>query len=226
MTHQSPHHSPDPWSTAIRWSCIITVFFLLYAVLRYNILRGESFANLPLFIGNKILAMASVTLLAASYLLGPIQRVITVDGLLSHLRKYLGLLGYGLASLHAVASVLLLSPAYFPRLFLPDGKLTLVGELSMMFGVLAFGLFGIIAVISIPSIAESLDRARWQRIQRSGYLGLALVGLHVAVMGYGGWMRASSYQYGVVPLSLIAVIVVTVTLLARVISTAFPPSAR
>lgn len=224
MTHESPHHTPDPWSTAVRWSSIIVVFFILYATLRYNVLRGVSWNSWPLYIGNKILAMAAVVILALSYLLGPLRRVINFDTTLPHVRKYLGLLGYGLAGLHAIVSVLIFSPAYYPRLFLPEGKLTLVGELSMLLGVLAFGLFGIIAVISIPSIAQSLDRARWQRIQRSGYLGLALVGLHVAVMGYGGWMRASAYQYGVVPLSLIAVIVVVVTLLARVISAAFPLS--
>ncbi len=221
---QKAHH--DPLDTAIRWTAVIVVFFLLFAVLRYNVIRGVSYANFPLYIGNKVLAMTAVTLLSLSYILGPLRRFLPIKETLSDLRKFLGLFGYGTAALHAICSLMLFTPVYYPKLFVATGKLSLMGELAMLFGVISFGLFGIITIISIPSVAASLSPGRWKTIQRSGYYGLAFVGLHVLVMSYAGWLKPDAFQYGVIPLSLTAVLIVAVTLLVRVLSTVIHPQTK
>jgi len=50
--------------------------------------------------------------------------------------KFCGLIGFSLASIHALMSLLLISLAYYPKFFLDSGKMNLTGEWTMVFGVL------------------------------------------------------------------------------------------
>ena len=45
-----------------------------YAVVRYHIIKGVAWASFPLFISNKAIALAAVTLIALSYALGALAR--------------------------------------------------------------------------------------------------------------------------------------------------------
>ena len=204
-------------------SLIIFILLFGYAVLRYNILRDPrvSLSSIPLYISNKAIAVASVFLIGLSYLLGSLARFWpSVFSSKLHLRKYFGLLGFGLASIHGIISLLLFNPAYYPRFFIEAGKLTLVGELSMLFGVLGLGIFTIVAVSSIPSVEQSMNQKKWLAIQRLGYLALILVILHVFVMGYKGWLNPSDWPGGFLPMSLIAFIVIALVLLVKILAIA------
>lgn len=198
-------------------SAIILVFFA-YAIIRYNVLKGVPFADLPLFISNKAISVSSVGLIALSYSLGSLSKLFpkTFTPLLSA-RKYLGLVGFSLAAIHVVISLLLFNSSYYPKFFDKIGQLSLVGELSMLFGVLSLMVFSVVAITSIPSIAKSLGNKTWLRIQRFGYLGLVLILLHVLVMGFQGWMKTSVWPGGMLPISLVASIIIMLTLFLRVV---------
>lgn len=207
---------PQRFPRAITVTVLIGAF--LYAIVRYNIIKGVSWEHLPLFISNKAIALASVVFIALSYFLGPLARfwpgrIVPLLGT----RKFFGLLGFGLAAIHGLLSLLLFTPANYPKFFSIDGTLNLVGELSMLFGVLAFLVFAAVAVTALPGVAISLQEQRWQAVQRMGYAGLLLVLLHVAVMGYEGWSNPSAWPGGLLPISLIAAIVIACTLLLRIV---------
>ncbi|MBI2145037.1 hypothetical protein HYU18_01805, partial [Candidatus Woesearchaeota archaeon] len=102
------------------------------------------------------------------------------------------------------------------------GKLNLTGELSMLFGILAFFIFFAVALASIPSIGAALDERKWKAVQRAGYLALALVLLHVFVMGIEGWLKPSGWPGGLLPISLVASVVIAFTLLVRIAVALFP----
>lgn len=207
---------------AIFTSLIIFLVVFAYAVIRYNVIKGVSWTLLPLYINNKALALAAVVFIAISYALGSLARFWpkTFVSALS-LRKFFGLLGFGLAAVHSLVSLLIFTPAYYPKFFLSSGKLNLVGELSMLFGVLAFFVFAIVALASVSAIAKSMEPERWLAVQRLGYLGLILVFFHVFIMGFEGWLKPAGWPGGLLPISLVAAIVIALVLLLKITAIVF-----
>ncbi|MBI2145038.1 hypothetical protein HYU18_01810, partial [Candidatus Woesearchaeota archaeon] len=99
-------------------SLVAFIAALAYAVVRYHVIKGVPWDDFPLYILNKAVSLAAVFLIAMSYEFGPLARFLPrVFVPLLPARKYLGLLGFGLAAVHAVMSLLLFSPAYYPKFF-------------------------------------------------------------------------------------------------------------
>jgi len=204
-------------------SIIILLVIFTYAIVRYHIVRGVSWDNFPLYISNKAISLSSLVFISISYMLGSLARFIPgsfVKALPS--RKFFGLLGFGLGAIHALISAIIISPAYYARFYAQNGKLTLNGEMILAFGVLAFFTFLIVAITSLPSVAEKLDNKEWLAMQRLGYLGLILLLLHVFILGRAGWFRPDAWQAGMMPISLAAAIVVTFTLILKISALLFP----
>lgn len=222
MQTQSVESTKNHQKRVRRVVFLVVMLSLAYAYVRYNIVRDVPFANFPLYIANKAIAMASAILIGISFLLGPLARFSRrfVNSL--ELRKGLGLWGFGMAAFHAVASLLLLSPAYYERIYGEAGKLTLQGESFLAFGILAFLVFSIVSFTSVPGVSSNLDPAKWKSIQRLGYLGYCFVLFHVAILGYGGWFKATSYTYGLASISLISVMFIVLVLLLRSLVAIFP----
>lgn len=195
---------------------IILAGSFFYAIVRYHILKGVAWEHLPLFISNKALSLSAVVLIALSYGLGSFSHFFprVFSGLLAG-RKFFGLAGFSLASVHALISLIIFSPSYYPKFFAENGQLNVIGEFSMLFGVLSFFVFTIVAVSSIPTIAERLGTERFISIQRTGYLGLVLVFFHVLTMGYEGWLVPAGWPGGLLPISLIAATCIAMVLLVR-----------
>lgn len=206
----------------MRSTLTVLIASFTYAIIRYHILKGVSWVDFPLFISNKAIALSAVSFIALSYTLGSLAKFwpMRFETMLTF-RKYFGLLGFGLASVHTMMSLLLFSPAYYPKFFTEVGKLSLVGELSMLFGVLSFFLFTIIAIISIPSVSETMDKSQWLKMQRMGYTGCFLVLLHVAIMGIEGWTNPTGWPGGLMPISLVATIIILTVFLLKVSATLF-----
>ena len=217
---------------SVGWHETFTVFFITlllslgYAFVRYNVIRDVPYDNLPLYISNKAIAMAATILIGISFVMGPLARF--SQGIVRHLylRKHIGLVGFALAAMHTLMSMILLGPAYYNRLYTSAGKLTLVGESAMLFGVLAIVIFSIVSITSMPPIFKHMDPRQWQFVQRLGYLAYICVMLHVYVMAYKGWSNPDAYSYGFVPVSLLSVLVIVFVLLMRVLVALFPQKIR
>ncbi|HEY4510877.1 MAG TPA: hypothetical protein VJG29_00725 [Candidatus Paceibacterota bacterium] len=204
-------------------SLLIFLATFMYAVVRYNAIKGVPWIDLPFFISNKAIALSAIVFIALSYALGSLARFwprIFAPTLSA--RKFLGLLGFSLAAIHGFISLLIFSSAYYPKFFLESGKLTLTGELSLLFGILAFFVFSLVAISSMPAVAKSMEVKRWLAVQRIGYLGLVLVLLHVFFMGFEAWLEPSGWPGGLLPISLVAAIVIALVLLIKVTALIFP----
>ena len=129
--------------------------------------------------------------------------------------KFCGLMGFFLAAVHAFFSLCLLSPAYYGKYFDNGGRLNLQGEIAMTVGVL--GLFFLLspAVTTLPMMPKAIGGWRWKRTQRAGYVALALVVVHLVVLGVAGWLAPASWHGGIPPVSLVAVVVALVPLLVK-----------
>jgi len=212
----------NSFKKSVIFSIIILVITFVYAIIRYNVIKGIPWQDLPLFISNKAIALAAVVFIALSFVLGPLARVWPgIFTRFQYLRKYFGLLGFSLGAVHAFISLLIFTPAYYPRFF-TDAKLNIIGELSMLFGVISFFIFLLVAISDIPSVERSMKYDAWLKIQRTGYLALFFVLLHVFVMGFEGWFKPETWPGGLLPISLIAFIITAITLLSKIVISLFP----
>ena len=194
----------------------------LYAIVRYHIIKGVAWSEFPLFISNKAISLSAVALIAISYILGSLASLwprLFEKTLPS--RKFFGLLGFGLAVIHGIISLLIFNSVYYPKFFEASGKLNLLGETSLLFGVISMALFSVVAITSIPSIYESLGYERWRKFQHLGYWGLLATAGHVLAMGIKGWLDPQGWPGGLLPISLVAFIIAVGTLLLRGISLLF-----
>lgn len=202
-----------------RWFLLLFGVPLTYAIFRYHVFGDVEWAHFPLFIVNKAISLSAVFFIATSYLIGKTIRVYESD----HAKrliliKFCGLIGFSLAGIHAFMALLIFSPEYYPKLFEVQGRLNLTGELSMLFGVISLWCLSITAITSLPFMYDAVGADRWKRGQRMGYFCLALVGGHLVVMGFTGWLKPSGWQGYLPPISLIALIAAAVPLLVRLSS--------
>lgn len=211
------------WKAVTLSFIIIFLIIFAYAVLRYNVFKGVGIEHIPLYILNKALALVSVVLIGLSFAIGPLCRFWPKKFVSKlYLRKYFGLFGFGVASIHGLISLILFNPAYYPKFFAEGGKLTFEGELSMLFGVLAIFIFAVVSVTSLPSVEREMHEKQWKFIQRIGYLAYVFVLLHITFMGYKGWFNPTDWPGGMYPITLLALVFILFVLLIRVIVALFP----
>lgn len=211
----------------VRWLAPTVAIAFVYAILRYNVFSGVEWVHFPLFITNKALALAAVFLIALSYLLGkfksigkdnPRKKLILI--------KSCGVMGFALASMHAFAGLLLMSPLYYAKFYADDGRLNLTGELSLMFGVFALATLSIAAVASLPFMYDAIGPQRWRRAQSTGYWTLALACGHLIVMGRENWLDPASWPGSMPPVSLVALTAAMTALVTKGVSVLAGPKSQ
>jgi hypothetical protein len=203
-------------SSSRRWFFGVFAFAFLYTAMRYAVFEGVPHSNWPLFLMNKALSLGGLSLLCLSYLMGKLRWSVLLRQQDATLVRFLGLSGFSLVSMHVFASLVLISPAYYPQFY--DGeRMNLSGELSMLMGVLALWCFLILAVSTIPFMEEALGVRRWLRRLRMGYWGLVAAALHVAIAGVGGWFAPENWPGSMPPITMLSFVVALIPLAARVL---------
>jgi DMSO/TMAO reductase YedYZ heme-binding membrane subunit len=208
-----------PIGEKVRWLLGIWGVCLIYAIVRYNVFKGVEWVHLPLYVVNKSFAFGGLSFIAASYLSGKWIKVYSGDEKRRRsLTKFLGLTGMYFIGLHVFASLAMLSPVYYEKFFLETGKLSLTGELTVLFGVLGVGFLLFPAVTTLPLMYEALGGVRWQRAQRMGYWTLAMAAGHTFTMGFVGWTDVSTWPGGLPPITLLGFLVAASALTAKLVS--------
>ena len=202
--------------TTANWFFSIFGAALVYAIIRYHVAGNVPLAHFPLFILNKATSLAAVGFIASSYLIGKIIHWHDHDKRLRLVViKFCGLVGFFMAAIHAFFSMALLSPAYYGKYFAVDGRLTFQGELGLTVGVLALFILVAPAISTLPMMARSIGGARWKRSMRMGYVALSLVAAHLVVLGIVGWLAPRGWQWGIPPISLVAVTIAVIPLFVK-----------
>jgi len=202
--------------TTAKWFAVVFGSSLVYAIIRYHLAGDVAWAHFPLFILNKATSLAAVFFVASSYLIGKIFRWHDHDKALRLVViKFCGLMGFFLAGVHALLSLALLSPAYYAKYFLPDGRLNLEGELAIVVGVIALFLLMAPAITTLPMMPKAIGGKRWKRNQRLGYVALAFVVVHLVALGLRGWLAPADWTAGLPPISLVAVVAALVPLFVK-----------
>lgn len=227
----SAERQPNPGSTIVLpaaqrfgWVSLVWGACLVYAIVRYNVFKGVAWTHLPLYIVNKSAALGGIVFLGLAYLVGKGSRKPASNPeSLRAKAKFMGLTGFAMLSMHALMSIILLSPATYEKFFLASGALNLSGEFTFLFGVLAYGCLLYPAIATLPYMYDSLGAQRWLGYQRMGYAALALGCGHTFAMGYQGWLSPSTWPGMLPPMTMLGFAVALGTLVWKLAS---GPTAR
>lgn len=165
-----------------------------YATVRYNVFKGVPWSDWPAYTANKALAVAGLLLLAQAGWRKLGRKPGRTAGHRASTRVPMAWAGALILS-HALVSFGLFTPAYFGKFF-ADGRLNVVGGLSLLAGAAAVGLLELGA-----RSAAGWSRRAWQR-SLAGLLALSVV--HTAAPGLAGWFDPAGWPGYLPPLTLLA----------------------
>jgi hypothetical protein len=176
-----------------------------YAVLRYHIVGDVPWKDFSLFILNKGLCLGAFILLTYNFALGPAKNLgLSVPQSWLSARKAFGMTGFLLILIHVFISFMLFSPAFFAKFFTPDGTLTGVAGVSMLAGILGFVFLWAYNLSFQTNLREDKAFIGFITSRRFLMWALLLGGLHLAFMGYSGWLNPGGWHGGLPPISLVA----------------------
>jgi len=181
---------------------------LFYALVRYNIGKEVPLEHIPTYIFNKTLALASFILFGMSYLFGKSGKIN---------KNNISLAAYGLAIVHLLLTILILSPKRYPK-FYDDGILNLSGEITLFAGVMAIAIFTMPFLSSVKEVGNSLFGKDYYKTFKLANWAYGFSILHVVAMGVEGWIKTSEWPLYMPPISLIAFGSTIAVLFARVLS--------
>ena len=189
-----------------------------YASTRYVVFGPIAAAHIPLYVLNKSFAWTSIVLLALALGLGPAARL--WPALVPHLwrRRWWGLVGFALATVHVVVSLAILNYGYYRLMFRQAFEFTPLAEAAMLAGALAWLALLAPVVASLPGVQADMSARYWQVLQRLGVLALALAGLHLAY-GVPGWLTPALWHGGLPPITLWSAGAVLLALSLRLVTT-------
>jgi energy-converting hydrogenase Eha subunit A len=163
-----------------------------YAVVRYHVFGSVSAEQLPIFVANKAISVASLVLLGLSRLVDEKPR-----------RKWLGFVGLAGALIHLMMSLLVLAPAYLPKHFKPDGMMQWNVEASILAGVLS-----LVALLWLGFAAGThpIERQRptTSLVLRLGRIALGLTAVHALLLGYSTWAAVDQWPGSLPPITMIS----------------------
>ncbi|KAG8509573.1 Metalloreductase STEAP3 [Galemys pyrenaicus] len=212
-------------------------------VLQPYIQEGENkFYKLPVSVVNTTLPCVAYVLLSLVYLPGVLAAALQLrrgtkysrfpdwlDHWLQH-RKQIGLLSFFCAALHAIYSFCLpLRRSHRYSLVNLAVKQVLANkshlwveeevwrmEIYLSLGVLALGTLSLLAVTSLPSIANSLNWREFSFVQSTlGFVALVLSTLHTLTYGWTRAFEESRYKFYLPPTFTLTLLVPCVVILAK-----------
>jgi len=116
-------------------------------------------------------------------------------------RKHIGLLSLWFLVMHIIGSVMFFNQAYLKKFFVdPDAyssKLNWMGEVSFACGVWGTGLYIILGVCSLPSVAQNMTNRQWCFVFGPiSWIALCLGFVHTIVQGVQEWSNKAKWYGG------------------------------
>lgn len=169
---------------------IILLFTTIYSLLRYNVLGDVPFSDIPTFIINKSVAFTLVIILLVIFYYKLKKKRFNFEFMIKGLNA--------MAVIHILLSITLLTQEYYPKLF-DDHKLTLFGNLSVLFGV-----------VTVAYVYISKHKV-------NNLIVYAFISFHLFFLGVKGWFNIDMWNNFLPPITLICFLIliflITLTLI-------------
>lgn len=170
----------------IKYIAISFVSTFLYATIRYNVFGTTPFADIPTFILNKSISFTMIIMLAMILYKQFKSKKEDVDFLIKAFKIF--------TFIHVLLSLTLLSQNYYPRFFV-DGRLTLFGNLSMLFGIIALTYI-------------FFAKAKFNQL-----LFFVLIAIHLFFMGFVVWFDVNKWLGSMPPITLLCFLILIVLII-------------
>jgi hypothetical protein len=181
---------------------------LAYAVVRYLVVKGVPLAHAPLYVTNKAVAALALVAFARA---------------VSHAdpgpRRTAARQGLTLSGVHALASLPLLTPAYFPAWFAPDGRYLLRAETALALGAASLAL-----AWHVSRTGDGSEQAL-RDVTRSRLVTVALAWAHCTAVGLPNWLDPAAWPGYLPPITMLCALG-TAPLLAFALRRAARPDPR
>lgn len=164
-----------------------------YATLRYNIFNDVPWADWPTYTLNKVFAAASLLLLLVAVIRWRFYRDASCSKILSA--------SVGLATLHVILSLMLMTPAYYAKFF-DAGKLTSSAGWSMLLGAAAATMM--LRRGRRETGVGSMGEGDHSKRARAVAFVAILVAMHVLLQGLWGWFSPWEWAGSMPPITLIS----------------------
>lgn len=190
---------------------IATLLSIFYAIIRYNIFGTVPWRDLPLYVLNKGISLASLILLTINFSLGPLKNInVKISENFLNARKPIGIAGFLFAFLHVFMSVIILNPKYYKVFFMETGFLAIEGSLSLLGGIISFGLLWVYNTRFSSNFTKNEKIIAFISSRKFLIYSMFFTGIHLFFMGYKGWGNIPSWQAGLPPISLISFVVFSI----------------
>ncbi|MCG2460438.1 hypothetical protein K8352_06740 [Flavobacteriaceae bacterium F89] len=210
--------APKKREIADRIIVLVTIVSVGYAVLRYNIAGEVPWKDVPVYVFNKGISLASFFLLGLSFSIGPLKNLgAPISDKLLGARKSLGLAGLMLVFVHFILSITILNPLYYDVFFEENGSLSLQGGLSLFGGAMGLVLLWIYYFTFRENIVKIYPIVATLTSKKITTIFFLFVGVHLFFMGYAGWITVDKWQAGLPPISLISFVIFSVGLLLHLV---------
>ena len=178
------------FSKVSRNTLIVFVLTFLYSILRYNIFGNIPPADIPTLIVNKSVSFSMILILLNA----------SISYLYKKLDDYYGYLDLfkTFAIIHVILSVALLSQNYYPKLFSTE-KLTLLGNFSLLAGVMAF-----VYILN-------------KRYKIKNIILYSLTAAHLIFIGFTGWFDIKKWNGFMPPITLICFLILVALIILSVL---------
>ena len=207
----------DEWILATWTIMFVFAVTMVYNIIRHPIEKGYPWRQFPLFVMNKSICWTALWGFALAQIPGMLARMSNAyyrDTLMDKskwlrdwlgMRKHLGLLSLWFLVVHLLMSTLMFSIAYYDRFFEdkndPKSRMSANGESSFMFGAFSAGLYLILGICSLPSVAEQMTKAQWDLVYGPvAWVALAFGTFHVMCQGINvTWQKGPWESAGNMP---------------------------
>jgi len=186
---------------------IVTLAVLAAYAWYYFIYRG--FPISASFV-NAVTAFSATVVLTLSFAVGPLTYWSRRIRRWRTYRKDFGLIGYALACAH-----ILISAWYVVD---RDGPIAYSDAMSLVVAALSFAIFSTMAITSNSTWIRRLGYENWKALQRTGYMALVLLFLHIGLLSQGVFFDRITGQ---IPLVFILAVLL-VRAIVFVLDVAFP----
>lgn len=188
-----------------------------YAIVRYVIFGPVPGSQFPVYLLNKSVAWRSLSLVCIALSIGALSRISPrYFGQWMDQRKFIGISGFALATVHVMMSLSIMTPAYYPSFFdVESPAFTPLVELTIAMGTVSWILLFTLVIASIPSVQMTMSRRYWLRWQYVAGMGAALLGGGHVLYGFSGWWAPGSWYGGLPPITFLSLLAVVVMLLVR-----------
>lgn len=163
-----------------RWGRSLLIAGIVFLILSVYLFLRRGYYNM--YIINKVFGSTAVVLAGMTLFVGPLRKIPLAASLMT-IRRHLGLLAFGLALSHIIASLYQTNRFEWFSWYLEEW-------IPVVFGLAAIAVWVYMTYISQNKKIQAMGVTVWKHhLSLAGKVAFLAIFLHLTIMKYEGWLR-------------------------------------